>query len=185
MIVGSTLKAKNAPVFATMPSEPSTAPVGSAIPTGTLLCTRLPKMKRAPCSWKPSSAVTRPPSHWKNHCPASVLRTARPKTSCRVSPLATRRQLMRRRSELISTTSPNITAMPSTPMSRWPRGMSRPPPSAAKRSAAVWFCKVARREVTNGSLVRSGRAPSGRRARARGGRRARTLPSPASRVPPR
>ena len=57
MIVGSTLKAKSAPVLATKPAAPSSPPPGCGVPTGTVGWTRLPKMKRAPSSVKPSSAV--------------------------------------------------------------------------------------------------------------------------------
>ena len=98
MIVGSTEKAKKAPVLARNPAVVSRAPFAPAVPTGTLLCTRLPNTKRAPCSWKPSSAEIQFPRVWKNARPTLVLRTINPKPTCSATPLATRRQLIRFRS---------------------------------------------------------------------------------------
>ena len=88
MIVGSTLKAKYAPVCATIPAV-APSPV-----TGTVDCTRLPNTNRAPFSWKPRSAVIMSPIRWKTNRPTSVLSTITPNTACRPRPEKTRRQLI-------------------------------------------------------------------------------------------
>ncbi len=91
MMVGSTLKAKKAPVLATNPAVVS-RPAGPGTPTGTFDCTRLPKTNRAPCSWKPSSPVMARPMALKTTFPGPVLRTMTPKSAWSASPEPTRRQ---------------------------------------------------------------------------------------------
>ena len=76
MMLGSKLKAKKAPVFATWPGMAVKSPCSTVpVPTGTLSRTRLPNTKRAPSTAKPSRTLTHSPTVRKNQRPAAVRST--------------------------------------------------------------------------------------------------------------